>query len=159
MTTASYEDHGVSFDYPADWGVTEQRDEGLLTITVASPETSFWVLSIFFDQPAAEDVMDTVLEEFESEYEDVDVYPVDDAVCGQETLARDIEFVCLELLNTARARVFQAGGVTALVLYQGFDDELESTDRLMQAMTASLHCHAVEFSVDDDARDDLSADG
>src|SRR6185369_7907984 len=101
----TYSNHGVRLDYPANWEISEQVRDGELTVTVASPGTAFGSLSLYFDKPDPDDVMETVLAAFREEYPDLGAYPVRDRVCDTETLAQDIEFVCWELLNSAWARI------------------------------------------------------
>ena len=44
---AIYQAHGVQFRHPNDWKVTEQPEGEQITITVSSPDTAFWALSLF----------------------------------------------------------------------------------------------------------------
>ena len=60
-------------------------------------------------------------------------------------MARDVDFVCFELINSAFIRSFQTERFTVLVLYQGFDAELETTRPLLEAISASL-----AFAVEDE---------
>src|SRR5882724_11392301 len=114
----TYRAHGISFQYPADWGLQEQAAENEVLITVSSPETSFWSICLFPDHPTPEEVAETALAAFREEYEDLDVYEMSTSVCGFPTVAHDIEFFCLELVNSAWVRAFSTPAFTVLVLYQ-----------------------------------------
>jgi len=138
-----YNQHGVRFVYPDDWEVTEEKRDDELSITVSSPHASFWTLTLFYDSPDPEDIIETVLEAFRDEYQELDIYPADDEVCDCPTVARDIEFVCLELLNSAWARSFQTPDFTGLVLYQATDHEQEQALPVFETLTASLECGSV----------------
>ena len=46
--------------------------------------------------------------------------------------------LCFDLVNGASLRAFQIDGVTAFVLFQGTDAELESTRPILEAISASL---------------------
>ena len=46
-----YESHGVRFEYPKDWILHEQAGHDEVSITVNSPETSFWSLTLLFHRP------------------------------------------------------------------------------------------------------------
>ncbi len=133
-----YAGHGIEFKYPGEWqlNVDEQLDE--VSITVSSAQTSFWSLSLFLDRPAPEEIMEAVLDAFREEYDELDFYPAKARLCRRPTLARDIEFVCLELLNSAWARVFRGPRATVLVLYQANDREIEENGSVLEAMTRSL---------------------
>ncbi|HXY36407.1 MAG TPA: hypothetical protein VEI07_19380 [Planctomycetaceae bacterium] len=133
-----YEGHGISFRYPAYWELTEQEDEEATSITVASPETSFWSISLFQHGPPPQQVLDSAIEAFREEYDEVDVYASTARTGERAGVARDVDFVCFELINSAFLRSFQTDRFTVLVLYQGFDGELEITRPLLEAISASL---------------------
>jgi hypothetical protein len=135
-----YSEHGVGFRYPAAWELAEQRAGKEVTITVSSPETSFWSIVVCFDAPRPEDLIESALEAFRDEYEELDIYPAEASLCQRPTVARDLEFVCLELINSAFLRAFRAGSVSVLVLYQGTDLELEDTQETLEAISVSLSC-------------------
>jgi hypothetical protein len=142
----TYLGHGVRFRYPAAWEVTAQEDGESVTITAASPNTSFWSVSLFRDKPAPEDVIGSALDAFRDEYSEVDVYPVESGRPDQPQVACDVDFVCFELINSAFLRAFETGRLTVLVLYQGHDSELETTRSELEAISASL-----AFVEEDDA--------
>lgn len=145
-----YAKHGVRFRYPADWDVSEQRDGNQLSITVSSPHTSFWTVILLFDRPDPNDIVAAALDAFEEEYDELDVYPAKARVCRRATVARDIDFVCLELLNVARIRAFRTADFTVMVLYQGTDSEFDEMGALLEQMTTSLSFAGAEFVEEDD---------
>ena len=59
----------------------------------------------------------------------------------KKTVARDIELVALELLNSAWARSFRTEDYTVLVLYQTSDLDMEETQPVMEGITRSLKCN------------------
>ncbi len=152
-----YVRHGITFQYPADWEVSEQEQDDECLITVSGPGTSFWSVGLFRDRPSPELVLETALAAFKDEYPDLDAYDVDDDLLNQPTLGYDIEFFCLELVNTARLRAFLAREFTVLVLCQADDTELEGSNPLFDEMSRSLDCELVDDDedVDDDPFDDL----
>lgn len=139
-----YAAHGVRFRYPAEWEVSEQRDESQLSITVSSLHTSFWTLTLISDRPDPEDIVAAVLDAFHEEYDELDDYPSQARVGKRPTVARDIDFVCLELLNVARVRAFRTADFTAMVLYQGTDAEFQDTEPILERITKSLSFSAPE---------------
>ncbi len=141
----NYHAHGVKFRFPGDWKLSEQQDQGETTITVESPDTSFWSLSLFFDSPAPENVLEAAVDALEQSYEEIDIYPVNAQVCHRNSLARDAEFVCYELINSAFLRAFQTDKFTALVYYQGTDHELEHTRQILESICQSLQCDQDEW--------------
>ncbi|HUG90666.1 MAG TPA: hypothetical protein VML55_07530 [Planctomycetaceae bacterium] len=136
---ATYHQHGFEFRYPGFWELSEHSgQDGEWTITVSSPGTSFWSLSLYSDRPRPEALIDSAVSAFREEYPDLDVYPLQARLCDRPAVARDLEFLCFDLVNGASVRAVQIGPVTAFVLYQGTDDELESTRPILEAITASL---------------------
>jgi hypothetical protein len=134
----TYEGHGIRFRYPAIWELLEQEDGESASITVASPDTSFWSISLFRDSPSPEQVVASAVEAFREEYEEVDVYPSDERLGDRPGIANDVDFVCFELINSAFLRAFRTDRFTVLVLYQGFDGELAETRPLLEAISVSL---------------------
>ncbi|HEX4072057.1 MAG TPA: hypothetical protein VHX68_12825 [Planctomycetaceae bacterium] len=134
----TYEGNGLRFRYPAFWELIEQEDEESTSITVASPDTSFWSVSLFRSGPSPQQLIASAVEAFREEYDEVDVYPSDESMGDRPGVAQDVDFVCFELINSAFLRAFQTDRFTVLVLYQGFDGELAETRPLLEAISASL---------------------
>ena len=38
-----FEDHGIRFEYPSDWEISQDNDDGNTAITVESGGTAFWM--------------------------------------------------------------------------------------------------------------------
>lgn len=139
MTQETYHSYGVRFRYPSQWELTEHRQDDELSITVASPETSFWSLTLLPDGPSPDEIMASAVVAFEDEYEEIDIYKCEASICDRRSVARDVEFVCLELVNSAFLRAVRLGERSALVLYQGTDHELEETRETLEEISSSLH--------------------
>ena len=134
----TYEAHGIRFCYPRTWDVSESQEDNELTVSVHSPETSYWSVVIMLDRPDPAQVVESAVKVFRKEYDEIDVYLVEAG--ERDAVARDLEFVCYELLNSAFLRSFQTDGFTVLVLYQGNDRELEETKQTLEAISNSLQC-------------------
>lgn len=135
----SYHDHGVRFEYPDGWDLEEERFGTETHIGVSGEGSSFWSLVLFDDRPDPETVLDTALGAFRDEYEELDEYDVaESGTPGEEIAARDLQFVCMELVSSAFLRAFRGPFATGLVLYQGEDRELEETGELLDGITQSL---------------------
>ncbi len=147
---ALYNSHGVRFQYPSDWELSEQREGEQISITVSSPETAFWTLSLFRDCPEPDDIVKAVLDAFHDEYSEMDEYPSRVRVCKRPTVARDIDFVCLEVLNTACVRVFRTREYTVLVLFQWTEAEREATGPILDRITRSLACKEPEAAAEEE---------
>ncbi|MCA9071987.1 MAG: hypothetical protein KDA84_23830, partial [Planctomycetaceae bacterium] len=100
--------------------------------------TSFWTLSLLSGRPDPKRVLREVMETFRGEYVEIDEYPAQAVIHQTECQACDLQFMQYELINSAYLRVCPAGSRTALILYQGMDQELEYTRPVLEAITASL---------------------
>jgi hypothetical protein len=138
-TDAVYCAHGIQFRHPGDWTVTEDVGPDETTISVQSEGTSYWSLTLIDDAPDPIDVIEIVLGAYRDEYTDVDVYEVIPAI-ESSAVARDIDFVCLDLVNSASLMAFRTNRRTVLVVGQGTDHELKTTRAVLDSMTQSLSC-------------------
>ena len=131
--------------YPSYWSLSEDSSDEETTISVQSDGTSFWTLMLFKSRPDPDEILDTVVDAFELDYEEVDVITSIDGLSGLPSLGRDIDFVCYDLVNSATVRACQTSEMTVMVLYQGTDHELEATLPQLKAMNASLQCDDEDF--------------
>jgi len=105
-------------------------------------------VSLFPGRPDPQDIVAAALDAFHEEYDELDDYPSKVRVCKRPTVARDVDFVCLELLNSAGIRAFRAPEFTVLVLFQLTEAEREEMAPILERITKSLSCPAVD---DEDA--------
>jgi hypothetical protein len=133
-----YRQAGVSFRYPNTWELAEEGTDEQRMITLQTAGASFWSLTIFEDRTDPEQILDSVLRAFQDDYKDVDVYPIQATVMEQPAAAADLDFVYLDLVNSVVIRAFQTDDVSALVMYQGPDHELEVVRPQFDAVTESL---------------------
>lgn len=144
-----YDDHGIRFRYPPFWEVQEQENEDQLMITVSSPGTSFWSVGLFHAKPSPAEVAEAVLSALREEYEELDAYAVHEEFCHSPAIGYDIEFFCMELLNSAWIRAFEARDFTVLVLYQADDTELEDSEQWFDVLCRSLQCAHADTTTPD----------
>lgn len=141
--TEIYAGSGVQFRYPRSWEMQEESSPDQTTFTIQSAGTTYWTLSLFDERPSPEQVVTSVMKAYEDLYEDLDIYEPDVQVMGIPAIAREIDFVCLDLVSTAGLIVFQTERRTVLITYQGEDRELETTRPLVDSITQSLVCDVV----------------
>lgn len=151
--SAVFHKHGVRFEYPTDWSVTEDATATEVCITVSNDCASFWSLTLFFDRPSPEDVAETVVRAFEDEYESVDVYPTNADVGSVPAVGADLEFLALDLTNSAYVRVCRTGRFTAVVLYQGTDHELAKGLPELEAISSTIEFEQTEDWPDFESRE------
>lgn len=134
-----FEAHGIRFEHPEGWAVTQnQEDAEHVTVSVEATGTAFWMISIMRDRPPSDAIVDSVLDSFRSEYDDVDVYESDVRICLLPTESYDLDFVCMELINHARIRVCETDDCSILVLQQFSDQETAEIQSHLDTMTDSL---------------------
>ena len=148
-----FEEHGIRFEYPSDWKISQDNDEGNTAITVDSGGTAFWMLSILQERPEAHDIIQAALQSLQDEYEDCDVYESSEQICQLPTEGYDVDFSCLEMINRASLRACEGDTSSLFVLYQTSDIETDEMTLQIQAITKSL---TWEFA--DDLDEDFGAD-
>ncbi len=130
--------HGIQLEYPEDWLPHEQSSPDEFTLSINSPATSFWSVTLLFDRPSPDEVVESVLEALREEYTEIDVYDSDERLRDSPTVACDVDFVCHELIGSAFLRAVIAPQFTLLVVSQGADFELEETQKQLDQITKSL---------------------
>ena len=133
-----FDAHGLKFTYPADWMLDEQDGDEEVTISLTNGKTSLWSVTLLFGRIPPQEVIDTALEAFRSEYGNIDEYAASVSLCEYPTIGVDIDFACLELNNSAFMRAFMTGRYTVFVLFQATDDEFDETREVLEAITQSM---------------------
>jgi hypothetical protein len=133
-----FEGHGVQFDYPGFWELTEEHDGKDVIITVSADGTCFWVLRILADNPRADEVVNSCLEALQEEYDEAEVEVVSTTLAQLPAYCREVGFSCFELLNSVSLTSVQASGMTLLVWWQGTDHELGELRPLFEQVTQSV---------------------
>jgi hypothetical protein len=140
----SYIGSGIRFQYPDDWFLGEERgDTTDLTITVSDGQTTQWSITLMPDRPDPHQVLHEAINAFEEEYDGLDVTESEIVLAKHPALAADLDFECLELLNSAFLRVIATPRFTALILYQATGHELKEVEPLFDAINKSLDCDEV----------------
>lgn len=141
-----YSGHGVCFEYPEIWEITEQQVGDDTLLTVESEGTTFWTLRIIPDCPVPPQAVQSCVDGFEEEYDDVEVEQIDCTLAGIPAVARDLSFTYIELLNTAGLRSVRTVNATLLVYWQGTDMELDDFQPVLDRMTSSVQVQNQEPS-------------
>ncbi|GAB4138212.1 MAG: hypothetical protein Tsb009_06180 [Planctomycetaceae bacterium] len=131
----TYNSHGVSFGYPDDWELREEISAEEITLTISSPGTSFFSITLYYEQPKPAELLETAIETFRSEYEEMDAYPVEQTIWVYDAEGYDLDFVSLDLVNLALLRSFQTEQFTVLIYGQSGGTERELFRTAWDAMT------------------------
>ena len=148
---AVYEEHGVRFEYPDGWELSHEHHDEDFNVTVESGGTAFWMLSVLAGRPAAEDVVAAALESFKTEYDSLDVYESADRICLLPTVATEVDFYELEMVNRASLRACETDATTIFVLSQMADTEREDVGPQLKAISDSLMCESDDADFDDES--------
>jgi hypothetical protein len=132
--------HGMKFDYPAGWLVTEEHSGEDITLTAADEGVALWSVTVMPGRPDPKKVLKMALRAFEDEYNEVDVSEISDVFSGHEADGIDIDFECLELVNVASLRSFITNDSTFLIMYQTTSHELGELEPIFEAMNRSFRC-------------------
>lgn len=133
-----YEGHGVRFEYPGFWELSEEVDDQDVMITISADNTCFWMLRILSGCPRPDEVVNSCVEAFKEEYDDPEVTETGGVLAEMPAYCREVEFSCLELLNSVFLSSVRSSRMTLLAWWQGTDHELESTRSLFDRITQSV---------------------
>jgi hypothetical protein len=140
----TFDAHGVRFHYPDDWSLSHDHDGGSLNVNLQTPGTAFWSLTLLEDRPPVEDVLNAAIAAYEEEYPQVDVYRHETSLAETPTASCDLDFVYLDLVNSAALRSILTEDFTALVVFQGEGREFDQRQDEFHAVMASLQYATLE---------------
>ena len=124
MAIATFNDHGIRFNHPADWEVEVDRDGEKTTVTINAPDgVAFALLALDEDGPEPGDVAAQALEAMRGEYPDLEAVAVVEVVGGFDAVGSDVEFLSLDATNACAIRCFRTPRRTVLVFGQWSDLE------------------------------------
>ncbi len=144
-----YKKNGIEFQYPDFWELMEEKTENELTISINSPDTSFWSLTLIDDGVEPNEVINTAEETFQAEYDDIEAESVEDRISHRDCVARDLNFSCQDLINSVFLRAFRTGQFTVFIYYQATDHELKESLPLLKGISSSLRCAGDETIFED----------
>jgi hypothetical protein len=133
-----FDKYDVRFNYPDNWELEEQNLEGGIAISVTSPGGAFWTVTIYPRDISVEQATQAVLEGVRGAYPDVEVFEADEIIAGESLLGYEVNFICLDLTNTAQIRGFQRGAATFTILWQAEDSDYRRLQEVFHAVTISL---------------------
>ncbi|MEJ7590568.1 MAG: hypothetical protein WKF77_03410 [Planctomycetaceae bacterium] len=133
-----YEGHGITFEYPGYWEISEEVDDTDVLITVLTDNSCFWALRILHGCPRPDEVVNSCIEAFKEEYDEAEVTESGGVLAEMPAFCREVEFSCFELLNSVALSSVRSSKMTLLVWWQGTDHELESTRPILDRMTQSV---------------------
>ena len=117
-----FSSHGLTFRYPAEWTVNDDSVDGDVSVTVQSPGSTFWTITLLPGSVSVDEALDSAVQAYQEDYPTADTYPRQrKAADGAEAVRQDVDFVCMELIAAATLTAFQKGNQTVLTVAQGAD--------------------------------------
>ncbi len=141
---STYDQSGLHLAYPENWtleetlAATANEDEPTIQLTISSPNTAFWTLALFDGQHDLSGIVEQVVGALLAEYPDLEQAPLEEAIAGQSLVGQEVNFICLDLTNTAQVRACHRDDTTLLLFSQSEDRELEKVGPVLEAITMSL---------------------
>jgi len=134
-----YEDRGIRFQFPENWSLDEEDGlDGSVTVHVTSPSGAFWSIAIHRPEQDPEKLVTAAVEAMRAEYQELDAEAAEERIADEKLTGYDLNFICLDLTNTALVRGFQSKQNTYLVFCQAEDREYERLKLVFRAITTSL---------------------
>jgi hypothetical protein len=135
-----YDDHGIRFEYPADWELDVTDDGPRVTVGVqSSTGLAFALVTVDDDRPAPADLADEALAALQEEYPTLHAMPALEVIDGHKAVGHDVEFISLDLNNAGAIRAFRTPRRTIFCLAQWSDDlEGEEAEQTLKALRRSL---------------------
>src|SRR5262245_50480259 len=135
---ALFEQDGIRFRYPESWRLEREDTDSGWTVSLQSPGTAFWVLTLDQNTPEVEEVAQTALEALREDYPELEADECVDSIAGQPAVGHNIRFFSFDLTNSCWTRSFYGGGGTILLLWQVNDLELDENEPVLKAICASV---------------------
>lgn len=160
-----YDDLGVRFVYPRNWFVnTETLDKGTYTITVDSPEGSFWALAIMPKNVDLDHAAKEIVKSMKAEYDELEECEIKQYVADTILTGYEINFFYLDLSSTAVALKFEDDRRGYVIYWQtcermSLSGETLSRIDIFDAITHTLISNLTGQEADwGDIEDDLQYD-
>jgi hypothetical protein len=122
MTSKTFENHGLRFEYPSGWELEENDHGEVMTVAVQDPGgLGFALITTDESCPDPADVADAALDAMREEYPDLDAAPALETINDHCATGHDVEFFALDMTNGASIRCFRTPSRTVLAFGQWSD--------------------------------------
>ncbi len=139
MATAIYDDHGIRFEYPADWSVEVPEDGPRKTVALQSPSgLAFALVTLDEEGLTPAEMADEALAAMREEYPTMDVAPGRETLGGHPAIGHDLEFLSLDVPNSCVIRAFGTPRRCVLVFAQWSDLDDQDPEGQVNALRRSL---------------------
>lgn len=134
-----YDDNGIRFEYPEGWELDVSDDGPRTAVTVQSPDgPAFALVTVDDSRPEPGGLADEALAALRDEYPGLDATPARESIAGHDAAGHDVEFISLDLTNTAAIRAFRTGRRTVFLMAQWSDVEGDAPEDALRALRRSI---------------------
>ena len=129
---------GISFKYPGNWEFeTEESDDGW-TVSIQSPNTAFFILSVDFNEDDATQLAEQALQAMQESYSNIELKSVVTTIAGSPATGYDIHFFAFDLTSNCAIRGVTCTLGSMLIMSQCADCDLEESGPVLQAVMDSI---------------------
>src|SRR5262245_48511903 len=140
----TFERDRISIRYPDDWTAetAEDPESGGWTVTVSSPETAFFMMSLQPDASDSGDLSDQTLTAMKSEYKEFDAEEVMETICGLPAIGFNADSLTVDTAIICRVRCLGTFAGPLLLLSQVSEYDRDHNDPESRTIVASLDVEA-----------------
>lgn len=139
MNTLAYGDKGLRFDYPENWEFEGSEEGEIRTLSAVEPDgLAFVIITIDPARPDPAEIAAVALETMREDYPDLDSLPVAESFNGHAAVGHDVEFMTLDLSNSAVIRCFRTSSRTILAFGQWSDLSFDDLGELVRNILHSI---------------------
>lgn len=136
---SEYIKDGIHFHYPENWEIEEsEADLECRTVSLYSPSGAFWAVSTHPRSTDLHQLLEAATEAMRNEYQQIEVEDLTETIAEHELVGRDIQFYCLDLINTACVRCLKGDRAAYTIFYQAEDRDLDQNSQVFLAITTSF---------------------
>jgi hypothetical protein len=136
---STYQQNGIELLYPDNWKVVdEQPRSDPPAVTLQSPGTGYWNLTIYPDSQEPEDLTAETVNAMRAEYDPIEVEPVECSFGKQLAGGYQMEFYCLDFIVKARTIALRTTSQTLLFVHQAEDREFKELEPIFAALVVSV---------------------
>jgi len=134
-----FDKHGLVFQYPENWNIEEESvEDGATSVWLYSPGSACWSVTVYPPGVDPNAAIDQVLETMQAEYRGLDLEKTVESYAGTELVGYEMNFVCLDMINTARVQSYRDEAATYVIFCQAEDREYAKVADVFAAITMSL---------------------
>ena len=138
----TYQQNGIQLLYPENWEVVDEQPQAdPPSVTLQSPGTGYWNLTIYPDSHDPEELVQKTVAAMREEYAALESEPITCSFGQQLAAGFHMEFYCLDFIINARALALRTASQTLLFIFQAEDNEFNELEPIFAALTISVLEH------------------